>query len=103
MATSFKVTDARPAKNPVATLNPVATWPRLPLFQAESDGPYASPNSKCLARAQLRLAPSFVIRPLAAKRLDSQRSGGQIAGEAFARRTACARSAPVESQVPWTV
>jgi hypothetical protein len=33
----------------------------------------------------------------AAKRLDRQRSGGQIAGEAFVRPTACARSAPVES------
>jgi len=33
----------------------------------------------------------------AAKRIDRQRSGGQIAGEGLARVTVCARSAPVES------
>jgi hypothetical protein len=64
---------------------------------ADGLAPYASPNSKCLARAQLRLAQSYVVRPQAAKRFDRQRSGGQIAGEAFARPTVCACSAPVES------
>jgi hypothetical protein len=47
--------------------------------------------------AEFRLGPSFVVSPSAAKRLDHQRSGGQPAGEGFARPTACARSAPVES------
>jgi hypothetical protein len=47
--------------------------------------------------AEFRLAPSFVVRPPASKHFDRQRSGGQIAGEAFARPTDCARSAPVES------
>ena len=57
---------------------------------------YAGPHSKCLARAEYRHAPSFVVRPPASKHFDRQRSGGQIAGEALVRPTDCARSAPVE-------
>jgi hypothetical protein len=63
-------------------------------YQANVEG---IPNSKCLARAQVLFVPSFGVRPPAAKRRTRQRSGGQIAGEALARPTACACSAPVES------
>jgi len=70
---------------------------RMASRTADGLAPNAGPHSKCLARAEFRLAPSFVVRPPASKHFDRQRSGGQIAGEALARPTDCARSAPVES------
>jgi hypothetical protein len=70
---------------------------RMALRTADGLASYAGPHSKCLARAEYRLVPSFVVRPPASKHFDRQRSGGQIAGEALARPTDCARSAPVES------
>ena len=54
---------------------------RMASRTADGLAPYAGPHSKGLARAEFLLAPSFVVRPPAAKHFDRQRSGGQIAGE----------------------